>query len=130
MIKKIISLILCVLCILTLFTACGKNENNIIDLPIAEPNENIKKPEGMFFETNGKLAAQGGLSVLGDDFLKIMIEGKEYEFGLSDDVIRKIGIFNKDKENLKIKRGTILMLFYEIKDATYFATDIEIITAN
>lgn len=130
--KKFLSFLLCIFCVFTLFTACGKNKNdkNTVDLPIAESNPQITKPEGTFLEASGDLLAQGGLSALGDDFLKIMIEGKEYEFELSDDVIRKIGIFNKDKENLQIKRGTMLMLTYEIKDATYFATDIEIINAN
>ena len=128
---KFISLLLCVLCATLLFTACKKDkEDTIVDLPITEANPDITSPEGKFFESSGKLRAEGGLSALGDGFIRIMVEGEEYEFNMSDEVIRKIGIFNKDENNLQIKRGTILMLTYEIKDGTYFATDIEIITSN
>ena len=65
-----------------------------------------------------------------DDFLKLMIEGKEREFVISPDVQRKIDIFNKDEENLQIMRGTMLQLTYEKKDLVFVATDIEIINAN
>lgn len=126
--KKILSLTLCCICIVSLFTACGNS--NEIELPITEYNENITKPQGKFLEIDGKPTAQGGLSAMGKDYIKLMVEGKEYEFKLSDDVIRKVGIFNKDKDNLMIKRGTVLMLTYEVQDETYFATDIEIINAN
>lgn len=126
--KRILSLIFCVLCVFSLFVAC--NDSKEIELPIAEANENITKPEGTFLTVNGKPTAQGGLSALGENYLKIMIEGKEYEFKASAEVMRKIGIFNKDKNDLKIKRGTFLMLPYEMQGDVYFATDIEIIETN
>lgn len=126
--KKILSLILCCICAVSLFAACGEPKE--IELPIEKYNENITKPQGKFLEIDGKPTAQGGLSAMGKDYIKLMVEGKEYEFKLSDDVIRKVGIFNKDKDNLMIKRGTVLMLTYEVQDETYFATDIEIINAN
>ncbi len=127
--NKILSLILCVICAGFLFTACEKPSGEK-ELPIAEINPNIKSPEGKFFETNNAPAVEGGLVAMGDDYLKIMVEGKEYKFIASDDVIRKIGIFNKDENDLKIKRGTFLMLMYEIKDGEYFATDISIVNSN
>lgn len=126
--NKIISLIMCVICTLTLLTACNEPEEK--DLPIAEANKNITKPKGSFFETNKKPAVEGGLVALGDNYLKLMVEGKEYKFETSEDVRRKICIFNKDENDLKIKRGTFLMLMYEIKDGNYYATDIEIVNAN
>ncbi len=131
MTKKIISLILCIVCTLTIFCACGKKEGNVVSLPVAEFNPNISKPEGSFVEeAGGLLTATGGLSVMGTDFLKLMIEGKEYEFVISPEVQRKIDIFNKDKNDLKIMIGTMLKLYYEKKDLIFIATDIEIITAN
>ena len=70
------------------------------------------------------------LTFMGKGFLKIMIEGKEWEFVISDEVQHKIDVFNKDKDNLKIMRGTMLQLKYEKKDLIFIATDIEIIQAN
>ncbi len=132
MTKKIISLILCVICAVSVFSACGsKKEGNVVSLPVAEFNPNITKPEGAFGEeVGGLLTATGGLSVMGTDFLKIMIEGKEYEFVISPEVQRKIDIFNKDKNNLQIMIGTMLKLYYEKRDLIFIATDIEIINAN
>ena len=129
--KKILSIILCVICVFSIFSACGKTEEeNLVDLPIAEANPDITNPVGRFYEANGKPYAEGGLSALGDDFLRIMVDGTEYEFKMSDEVKRKIGIFNKDENDLKIKRGTMLGLEYEIEDGKYYAEDIEIINAN
>ncbi len=129
--KRILALILCVVCTLAVFSGCKKNDDeNLIDLPITEANPNITKPEGSFYEASNKLYADGGLSALGDDFIRIMVNKTEVEFKMSDEVIRKIGIFNKDENNLQIKRGTFLSLQYEIEDGKYFAKDIEIINAN
>ncbi len=131
MTKRLVSLILCIICTLTVFCACGKNEGNVISLPVAEFNPNISKPEGAFGEeSGGLLTATGGLSVMGTDFLKLMIEGKEYEFVISPELQRQIDIFNRDKDDLKIMIGTMLKLYYEKKDLVFIATDMEIITAN
>ena len=130
MTKKITSILLCLICALSLLSGCKKEEGNVDPLPVAESNPNITNHEGMFFESGYLLYAQGGLSVLGTDFLKLMIEGKEREFVISPDVQRKIDVFNKDKDNLLIKQGTILQLTYEKKDLVFVATDIEIINAN
>ena len=131
MTKKITSVILCLICVLSLFSGCQKKEEgNVVPLPVAEANPNIKNATGKFFEAGDLLMAQGGLSVLGTDFLKLMIEGKEWEFVISPEVQRKIDIFNKDEDNLQIMRGTMLQLTYEKKDLVYVATDIEIISAN
>ena len=130
--KRILSLILCVLCAFSLFGACSKSDSrDLIELPIAEINPDITKPKGEFYTANGdELYASGGLSALGNEFVRIMIDGKEYEFEMSDEVIKKIGIFNKDKDDLKIKRGTMITLRYRIDGKKYFAEDIEIVTAN
>ena len=130
MTKKIFSVILCIVLALSLFVAC-KGDSNVIDLPVAEPNPNITHPEGEFYvDADGNKTAVGGLAFLGTDFLKIMVEGKEQEFLISPEVQRKIDLFNKDKNNLKIMRGTMLRLVYETKNLVNTATDIEIITAN
>jgi len=130
MTKKITSVLLCLICALSLFCACEKKEGNVVPLPVADVNPNITDATGKFFEAGDLLMAQGGLSVMGTDFLKLMIEGKEWEFVISPEVQRKIDIFNKDENNLQIKRGTMLQLTYEKKDLVYVATDIEIISAN
>ncbi len=131
MTKKNLSLILSIILAISLFSACAnKEEGNVISLPIAETNPNISNPKGEFYEIGGELKADGGLSVLGTDFLKIMIDGKEIEFALSPEVIHKIEVFNKDKNNLLIKRGTMLSLTYKKQDLIFIATDIEIINAN
>ncbi len=130
MTKKIISAILCIILALSLFSAC-KSDDNTIKLPVAEPNPNITHPEGEFYvDADGNKTAVGGLSAMGTDFLKIMVEGKEQEFIISPEVQRKIDLFNKDKNNLKIMRGTMLKLVYETRDLVNTATDIEIINAN
>lgn len=129
--KKIIALMLCAICAFSIFGACAKEEGNVVELPVAEVNPAITKPQGQFYElSDGSLVAQGGLSVLGTDFLKLMIEGEEIEFAISPELQRKIDIFNKDKDNLKIMRGTMLNLTYEKRDLIFIATDIEIVTAN
>ncbi len=131
MTKKIISLILCIVFAASLFCSCAKNEGNVIDLPVAEYNPNITHPEGEFYvDAHDNKTVIGGLSVMGKGFLKLMVEGKEYEFIISDAVQKKIDIFNKDEKNLKIMRGTMLKLVYETRDLVNTATDIEIIRSN
>ncbi len=128
--KRILASILCVLCIVSLFCACGKKESNIEQLPVADFNPEITDPEGSFYEFEGQLKADGGLVALGEDFLKLMIEGKEIEFALSDNAIKQINIFNEDKNNLMIKKGTMLSLTYEIKNLVYVVQDVEILQSN
>jgi len=125
--NKILLLILCLVLSLSLFSACGNKE---IELPVAEKNEDITKPKGEFFEANGKLVAHGGLVTLKENDLTLIIEGNEYTFLMSEDVVRAIEFFNKDENDLKIKRGTMLGLTYEIKDGNYYAKELEIIEAN
>ncbi len=125
--RKVLALILCLVLSLTLFSACGNKE---VELPVAEKNENITKPEGEFYEANGKPQAMGGLVTLRKDDLTLIIEGNEYTFLMSDDVKKAVEFFNKDENDLKIKKGTLLSLTYEIKDAQYYATELEIIEAN
>ena len=125
--RKVLALILCLVLSASLFSACINKE---VELPITEKNENITKPEGEFFEANGKPQAMGGLVSLRKNDLTLIIEGNEYTFLMSDDVKRAVEFFNKDENDLKIKKGTILSLTYEIKDGQYFANELEIIEAN
>lgn len=125
--RKVLALMLCLVLSSTLFCACGNKE---VELPVAEKNENITKPEGEFYEASGNLKALGGLVTLRKDDLTLIIQGNEYTFIMSDDVKRAIEFFNKDESDLKIKKGTILSLSYEIKDGQYFANELEIIEAN
>ncbi len=125
--NKVLSLILCLVLSLTLFCACGNKE---VELPIAEKNEDITRPEGEFFEAGGNQKVHGGLVSLRKNDLTLIIEETEYTFLISDDVKRAIEFFNKDENDLKIKRGTMLGLTYEIKDGEYYATELEIIEAN
>jgi hypothetical protein len=126
---KILSLILCITFALTLFAGCDIF-NKEVELPIAEKNENIKKPEGAFKEVDKKPVAYGGLVSLRKNDLTLIIKGTEYTFIMSDNVKAAVEFFNKDENDLKIKKGTILQLVYEIKDGEYYATDLEIIEAN
>ena len=136
MTKRIISAILCFVCAFSLFTACKKQEqkkeSNVIDLPVAEANPNITNQQGEFIEATNGLYAVGGLAYIGKDydFLKIMIEGKEWEFALSPEAARQIQVYNKDPENLQIKKGTMLQIKYEKKDLIFIATDIIILQEN
>ena len=125
--RKVLALVLCLVLSLTLFSACGNKE---IELPVAEKNENITKPEGEFYEASGKSKALGGLVTLRKEDLTLIIQGNEYTFIMSDDVKKAIEFFNKDKNDLRIKKGTVLGLTYEIKDGQYYATELEIIEAN
>lgn len=125
--RKVLALTLCLIFCSTFFCACGNKE---VELPVAEKNENITKPEGEFYEANGKPHAMGGLVTLRKEDLTLIIQGNEYTFIISDDAKKAIEFFNKDENNLKIKKGTILGLTYEIKDGTYYATELEIIEAN
>ena len=111
----------------TFLSACTNKE---VELPVAEKNENITKPEGEFFESNGKPQVMGGLVTLRKNDLTLVVEGNEYTFLMSDDVKKAVEFFNKDENDLKIKKGTILSLTYEIKDEEYYATELEIIEAN
>ena len=123
--RRILALILCVVCAFSLFCGCKEEGSNTVNLPVAEYN-----PEGSFYKVGDKLKAEGGLVALGEDFLKLMIEGKEIEFALSDNAIKQINHFNKDKKNLRIKKGTMLVLSYEIENLVYVAKEVEILTAN
>lgn len=125
--RKILALVLCLVLSATLYSACGNKE---VELPVAEKNENITKPEGKFYEASGKSKALGGLVTLKKNDLTLIIEGTEYTFLMSDDVKKAVEFFNKDENDLKIKKGTILGLTYEIKDGQYYATELEIIEAN
>lgn len=125
--RKVLALILCLVLSTSLFCACGNKE---VELPIAEKNENITKPEGEFFEASGKTYASGGLVSLRKNDLTLIIEGNEYTFLMLDNVKEAIEYFNKDKDNLRIKKGTLLSLLYEIKDGKYYASDLEIVDAN
>lgn len=127
--KRILAVVLCFVCVISLFCACG-NDNGIVKLPVAEHNPDITHPEGSFYEIGDELRAEGALSVLGEDFLKLMMEGKEIEFALSDNAKHVINLFNKDKKNLRIKKGTMLIVSYEIKNLVYVAKNIEVLTAN
>ncbi len=128
---KILITILCLILCSGCFSACKKdNESNIIDLPIASQNPNITNNKGEFYEVNGELRATGGLSVLGENFLKIMIDGKEREFVLSENAKKQISVYNEDKDNLRIMKGTMLLISYHERNLIHVADSIEIVTAN
>ena len=134
--KRVISVLLSLICVFSLFTACKKEEpkeeSNVVDLPVAEANPNISNQQGRFFEATDGLYAEGGLAYLGKDydFLKIMIEGKEWEFALSPEAARQIQVYNKDPKNLQIMKGTMLQIKYEKKDLIFTATEIGILQDN
>ncbi|MBO5929672.1 MAG: hypothetical protein J6Q27_00080 [Clostridia bacterium] len=130
--KNWIVLALCLTTLVTCATACkNKNESNVIPLPVATANPNITHPEGRFYVVNkDELMADGGLTVLGEDFLKIMVEGKEIEFALSKKAMDEIAVFNKDKKNPQIMRGTMLEIRYTKQNLVYVAESIGIVNAN
>ena len=83
----------------TLISGCGAKENqnassSVTPLPVATANPDITHPEGRYYTSNNELKAEGGLTVLGSDFLKIMIDGQEIEFALSENAKREISIYN------------------------------------
>lgn len=129
---KILITILCLILCTSCFSACKRDNQNstVTSLPVATPNPNITNTKGEFYETNGELRATGGLSVLGDTFLKIMIDGKEHEFVLSDNVKQQIAQYNKDEDNLMLMKGTMLIIEYHKRNLIFVADSIEIVTAN
>ena len=127
--NKFLSVALCVVLSVSLLSACDMF-NNEVELPVTEKNENIKNLKGEFSEVNGKPQATGGLVTLRKNDLTLIIEGNEYTFLMSDDVKKAVEFFNKDENDLKIKKGTLLSLTYEIKDEEYYATELEIVEAN
>lgn len=119
----------------TLISGCGgKNSDNtsssVTPLPVASANPNITHPEGRIYVSDGEKKAEGGLSVLGSDFLKIMIDGQETEFALSENARREISIYNKDEKNPTIMQGTMLLITYTERDLIKIAETMDIINAN
>ncbi len=130
---NVIASMLCLITLLTCMTACKKNEDKstTISLPVATANPNITRPEGRFYTVNkDELMADGGLTALGEDFLKIMVEGEEIEFALSKNAMEEIAVYNKDKKNPQIMRGTMLEIRYTKRNLVYVAESIGIINAN
>lgn len=130
--KNRIVLTLCLITLVTCMTACkNEDKNTTISLPVATANPDITRPEGRFYTVNkDELMAEGGLTALGEDFLKIMVEGKEVEFALSKNAMEEIAVYNKDKKNPKIMRGTMLDIRYTKRNLVYVAESIGIINAN
>lgn len=131
--RNVIASMLCLIALVTCMTACKKDEDKstTISLPVATANPNITRPEGRFYTVNkDELMADGGLTALGEDFLKVMVEGKEVEFALSKNAMEEIAIYNKDKKNPQIMRGTMLEIRYTKQNLIYVAESIGIINAN
>ena len=129
--KRILALILCVVCAFSLFSACGeKEEGNTVKLQVADYNPNITHPEGSFYEIDGELKAEGGLVALGEDFLKLMIKGEEIEFALSANAQEQIEIFNKNPLEPWIKKGTMLVLTYKNENLVKVVYEVEVLNAN
>lgn len=119
----------------TLISGCGAKENqnafsSVTPLPVATANPDITHPEGRYYTSNNELKAEGGLTVLGSDFLKIMIDGQEIEFALSENAKREISIYNKDENNPRIMRGTMLLITYTERDLIKIADTMDIINSN
>lgn len=132
--NKLFAAVMCFILAASLMAGCKKDEqdatSSITPLPVATANPNITHPEGQYYTSNGELKAEGGLSVLGSDFLKIMIEGQEVEFALSENAKREISIYNKDKDNPRIMQGTMLLITYTERDLIKIAETMDIIDAN
>ena len=129
--RKIIALCMCLLLSCSLFCGCTKDgEAKVTPLPVATPNPDITHPEGRYYEAEGEKKAEGGLSVLGDDFMKVMIEGNEIEFALTENAQWEISIYNKDKNNPRLMQGTMLLITYTERDLVKYAETMDIINAN
>ena len=128
--RKLLIFPLCL--ILSMSFLAGCNMKKKAPHPIATHNPDISIPEGRFLgETpDGQFRAEGGLVSLGEDSMRAIIEGKEYEFVLSEKVKWELSIFNKDSENPQIMRGTMLGITYSKRDLIWTAETIDIITAN
>ena len=127
---------LCLILAVSFLAGCKKNDEmkdliTLTNSSVAEKNPDISKPEGQFYETgDGQFKAEGGLVSLGKDSMRVMIEGKEYEFVLSPNAQREISIYNKDEKNLQIMRGTMLLITYTKKDLIWTAETMDILLAN
>ncbi len=131
---RIFAAVLSFVMAVSFMTGCGKDKQNtsssVTPLPVATANPDITHPEGQFYTSNGELKAEGGLTVLGSDFLKVMINGQEVEFALSENAKREISIYNKDEKNLRIMRGTMLLITYTERDLIKIADTMDIINSN
>lgn len=128
--RKILALCMCLVLSCSLFCGCKKEEAKVTPLPIATPNPEITHPEGRYYESEGQLKAEGGLKVLGSDFMKVMIEGEEIEFALTENAQWEISIYNKDEKNPRLKQGTMLLITYTQRDLVKYAETMDIINAN
>ena len=129
--RKLTALLTCLILVCGLFAGCKNNgESKVTPLPVATPNPEITHPEGRFYEAEGKMKAEGGLKALGSDFMRVMIEGQEVEFALTENAQREISIYNKDPKNPRIMQGTMLLITYTQRDLVKFAETMDIITAN
>lgn len=130
--KRILAVCICFVLSLSLFTGCKKEqtESKVTPLPVATPNPAITHPEGEYYELQGEKKAVGGLKTLGNDFMKVMIEGQEVEFALTEKAQWEISIYNEDPKNPRIMRGTMLLITYTERDLVKYAETMEIVEAN
>lgn len=131
---KTAAVILSIAMTATMVSGCGSNSgeasSSVTPLPVATSNPNITHPEGRFYISDGENKAEGGLTTLGSDFLKVMIDGEEIEFALSENARREISVYNEDEDNLQIMRGTMLLITYTERDLIKIAETMDIINAN
>lgn len=129
---KAIAICMCLMMFSVCFTACKKDENssNVVKLPIATANPDITNPQGQYYKVGDELKAEGGLKALGEDFMRVMIEGEEVEFALTENAMREISLYNKDPKNPRICQGTMLLITYTERDLVKFAETMDILTAN
>ena len=132
--RKLVAAIVSLVMAVCVMSACGQDDQNasstVTPLPVATANPDITHPEGRYYTSNGELKAEGGLTVLGNDFLKIMIDGEEIEFALSENAMREISIYNQDENNPRIMQGTMLLITYTERDLIKIAETMDIITSN
>ncbi len=129
--RRIMAVLACAVFVMSLCAGCKKEEESkVTQLPVATPNPEITHPEGRYYEAEGKLKAEGGLKVLGSDFMRVMIEGEEIEFALSEHAQWEISQYNKDPKNPRICQGTMLLITYEVENLVKVAQTMDIINAN
>ncbi len=130
--RRMLAICMCALLSVSVFAGCKKNEGSskITPLPVATPNPNITRPQGQYYEVKGELKAEGGLKALGKDFMKVMIEGEEVEFALTEKAQWEISVYNKDPKNPRIMQGTMLLITYTERDLVKFAETMDILESN
>ena len=95
--------------------------------PTPTPEDPINR-EGKVRDDLGAPSAEGEITALTDTSISLNIQGKDWAFALAEEAQKDISVFNKEEERVKV--GTVVRIFYVEQDGVKTANDLEIIVSN